>query len=273
MKHITSMTAALLLGGVLLGGCGIAPTTNADGSVGFPQRTGAWMKEGTFVNVDNLRQVKPGLTKTQVYALIAEPHFSEGLVAVHVWNYIFNFRKPNGDVLSCQYQVQYDSGMKVKSTYFKDPECEAFVNAPAKVVQPAPVPAPQVQHFTLQAEALFPFGRSDQSDLSPKGKAELDRVAAALGSQYRSIHSISIAGHTDRIGSADYNQKLSLARAEAVRDYLVGRGVKAGSISVAGMGKLDPVTKDCPAGQGKDAIACLAPDRRVTIDVNGQLIQ
>ena len=121
--------AAAMVGGVLLGGCGIAPTTAPDGSVGFPERSSAWLKEGQFVNLDNLRQVKPGLTKNQVYALIQEPHFNEGVIAVHVWNYLLNFRTPEGDVVSCQYQVQYDDKMTVKATYWKEPACAALLDA------------------------------------------------------------------------------------------------------------------------------------------------
>lgn len=129
-KYVLS-SATLLLGSMLLGGCGIAPTTMPDGSVAFPARSSAWLKEGAFVNVESLRQVKPGLTKKQVYALIAEPHFNEGVFAVHVWNYVFDFGIPEGKVVSCQYRVQFDRDMKVKATYWKEPECAALLDVEA----------------------------------------------------------------------------------------------------------------------------------------------
>nr|WP_230963017.1 outer membrane protein assembly factor BamE [Burkholderia stagnalis] len=110
---------------LLLSGCGgMAPITDKNGAVVFPDRSTAWLKEGTFPNVENLRQVEPGLTKEQVYALIREPHFDEGLFGVHVWNYIFNFHTPNKPgYVTCQYQIQYDDDYRVKATYWKEPAC------------------------------------------------------------------------------------------------------------------------------------------------------
>ena len=262
---LATVTAVTM--GALLAGCGMTATTTKDGQVGFPDPAWAWMKEGTFVNVDNLRKVQPGLTKDQVYALIAEPHFQEGMLFVHVWNYIFDFRREDNTVVQCQYQVQYDSHMRVKATYWKDPGCARFLERPQP---PAPAPQPVAQHFTLQAGALFLFNRSGAADILPQGRIELDRLAGYLQSHYRTINSVTITGYTDRIGSDSYNRRLLQARAEAVRDYLVAHGVRADSMPTIGMGKANPVTTNCPAGHSAAVIQCLAPDRRVTVDVNGQ---
>lgn len=94
--------------------------------VKFPERASAMLKEGTFVSIENLRNVGPGLTKNQMYDLLGPPHFHEGVFGVKVWNYIFNFRQ-NGDVVSCQYQVQYDQNKLVRETYWKDPACADFL--------------------------------------------------------------------------------------------------------------------------------------------------
>jgi outer membrane protein assembly factor BamE (lipoprotein component of BamABCDE complex) len=117
---------------VLLGACGISPATTPDGQVAFPAVSQAWLPEGTFVNVQNLRQMQPGLSKNQVYALLGEPHFSAGVIAVHVWNYLFNFRQADGSVVQCQYQVQYGDHARVKATYWHTARCAGFV-----VAQPA----------------------------------------------------------------------------------------------------------------------------------------
>jgi len=124
-----ALLAIVAASAALLAGCGgMIPATTKDGQVAFPDVKHAWMREGTFVNVDNLRQVRPGLTKNQVYALIAEPHFQEGIFFVHVWNYIFDFRRPDGSVQQCQYQVQYDENMRVKATYWRTPQCAAIAS-------------------------------------------------------------------------------------------------------------------------------------------------
>ncbi|KVD80796.1 hypothetical protein WS62_26110 [Burkholderia sp. ABCPW 14] len=270
MNRISKYVAAAGLCGALLAGCGMAPTTAQDGSVGFPARDGAWLKEGTFVNVENLRQIGPGPDKNQVYALIGEPHFSEGIFGVHVWNYVFNFRTGHGqDVVTCQYQIQYDSHYRVKSTYWKEPECKALVDGP-KEPPVAQAASDESKQFTLDYHLLFPFDKSALRDLLPSGRAELDRIAATLQQQYQHIRSVRVTGYTDRLGTDEYNRQLSLARAETIRSYLTTRGLPGDLIVAQGLGKADPVSAGCPAGRSSEAIACLAPDRRVRIDVAGE---
>jgi outer membrane protein OmpA-like peptidoglycan-associated protein len=126
------------------------------------------------------------------------------------------------------------------------------------------------ERFTLGADALFAFDRSTMADVLPGGRAALDELAARLMSVYQSVVSITVTGHTDRLGSDAYNQALSLARARTIRDYLAMRGLPAEAMVVAGEGKTHPVTKDCPAGHSAVVIQCLQPDRRVTIDIVGE---
>jgi len=82
---------------------------------------------------------------------------------------------------------------------------------------------------------------------------------------------VAVAGYTDRIGKDAPNLKLSQRRADSVANYLVAKGVPAQNISATGHGKANPVTgSTCDAVKGRKAlIACLAPDRRVEIAVNG----
>ena len=76
-------------------------------------------------------------------------------------------------------------------------------------------------------------------------------------------------GHADRLGSNDYNQKLSEKRADAVRAYLVSKGVEQSKVETLGFGKTLPV-KACPDQKDrKQLIECLQPDRRVEIEVIG----
>jgi outer membrane protein OmpA-like peptidoglycan-associated protein len=247
-----------------------ATSVRADDAVTFPDRSEAWLKEGTFVNLNNLRQMMPGLSKDQVYALLEQPHFSEGIFRVRKWNYIFNFRTGKGnDFITCQYQIQYDDKLLVQSTHWKERECEALVT-PAPAVAPE-LPGPTVsEHFTINEDVLFAFDKSSLNDMLPGGRTALDDIAARLNSAYRKLTSIKIIGHTDRIGSDAYNQELSLARALTVRDYLVSRGLPSNPLAATGVGSADPVASGCPAGRSSEAVRCLQPDRRVTIDVLGE---
>lgn len=139
--------------------------------------------------------------------------------------------------------------------------------APAPVFVPAPVPQRVVpQKVSFSADALFAF---DKSALKPEGKSVLDGFAKDLnGVSYETIY---VTGHTDRIGNAKYNQKLSEQRANEVRDYLVSKDIPANRIVVEGKGETQPATKlgDCTGPRSKKLITCLQPDRRVDIEVTG----
>jgi len=155
-------------------------------------------------------------------------------------------------------------------------ECEPDL-VPKKVVvappppppAPAPAPAPApVSKMHFSADELFDFDKAIVKHGSAS-RDQLDEFAVRLKTlNYNSVH---IVGYTDRIGSEAYNNRLSLHRAEAVKNYLVTRGVDAGKIRTEGRGKADPVTgAQCKGSKATKAlIACLAPDRRVIVEVDG----
>ncbi len=141
--------------------------------------------------------------------------------------------------------------------------------APKPPVQPKKEAPPKLlpQKINFSADALFDF---DKAELRPAGKAMLDDLTRLLqGANYEVILAI---GHTDRIGTAAYNQKLSLRRAGAVKKYLTEKGIPPNRVYADGKGKTQPVTKpsDCkPKLDRKQLIACLQPDRRVDVEVTG----
>ncbi len=143
--------------------------------------------------------------------------------------------------------------------------------APAPRPAPAPAPAPQVQKITLASKALFDF---DKAVLKPEGKAAIDSEIISKLSQVQKLELVLVTGHTDPIGTQQYNQKLSERRADAVRDYLVSKGVPKDKIETLGMGKTQPIPGlVCKQKNMKELIACLAPDRRVEVEVKGEAIK
>ncbi|MDR3432306.1 MAG: porin OmpA [Rouxiella aceris] len=144
----------------------------------------------------------------------------------------------------------------------------------APVVAPAPTPAPapvvQTHRFTLKSDVLFTFGKST---LKPEGRQALDQLYTQLSSMDPKDGSAVVLGYTDAVGSEQSNQKLSVQRAQTVVDYLVSKGIPANKISARGMGESNPVTGNtCGYKAGRATakqIACLAPDRRVEIEVKG----
>jgi len=136
---------------------------------------------------------------------------------------------------------------------------------PAPMPQPAPA-APLLQKIAFSADALFAF---DKSELKPEGKAMLDDLVRQLDGATYGV--ISATGHTDRFGNDAYNQKLSERRADTVKEYLVSHAILASRINAEGKGETQPVTKsgDCAGAKSAKVIACLQPDRRVDVVIQG----
>ena len=130
------------------------------------------------------------------------------------------------------------------------------------------VAAPEVvsKTFNLNSDVTFAFGKAN---LKPQAQAALDGIYGEIAQVNNA--KVAVAGYTDRIGSEAGNLKLSQRRADTVANYFVAKGVSADAISATGYGKANPVTgATCDQVKGRKAlIACLAPDRRVEIAVNG----
>jgi len=136
-----------------------------------------------------------------------------------------------------------------------------------KPMAPKPAPAapmPVTQKVTLSTDVLFDF---DRYALKPEGKAKLDELVGKI--KDIALEVIIAVGHTDRIGSEAYNQKLSVRRAESVKAYMVSKGIQPNRIYTEGKGEKQPV-KTCPDSKNfKETVACLAPNRRVDVEVVG----
>lgn len=150
------------------------------------------------------------------------------------------------------------------------------LEVPVKVVKPAdrPVtPLPKrrrLESVTLKADALFAF---DKAELRESGKTSLDGLVNGLSAHAKhKDRTINVHGYTDRLGSDDYNERLSERRATTVRNYLVSKGLPSEQVTGQGHGEADPVTGTSCVGESPTPalIECLQPDRRVVIDVEGQ---
>jgi OOP family OmpA-OmpF porin len=144
------------------------------------------------------------------------------------------------------------------------PPAPAPVAPPPAPVAPPPPPAPAPvvpvatsEKVTFAADAFFDF---DKATLKPEGKAKLDDLVSKMGGI--NLEVIIAVGHTDSVGNDAYNQKLSVRRSEAVKGYLVSKGVEKNRVYTEGKGKKQPVA-DNKTAEGR------AKNRRVEIEVVG----
>jgi OOP family OmpA-OmpF porin len=129
---------------------------------------------------------------------------------------------------------------------------------PAPAAPAAPVPAPPVAtKVTYAADAFFDF---DKSVLKPEGRAKLDDLVGKI--KGINLEVIIAVGHTDSVGSDAYNQRLSVRRSEAVKAYLVTKGIERNRVYTEGKGEKQPVA-DNKTAEGR------AKNRRVEIEVVG----
>jgi len=178
---------------------------------------------------------------------------------------IHNWRNASGDVWkNSTGQCWRDSSWTPATAA---PGCDGAIAAPAAAAPvakaaPAPAAAPAAaaaaaSKVTYAADAFFDFGKSV---LKPEGKAKLDDLVSKV--KNISLEVVIAVGHTDAVGTDAYNQKLSVARSEAVKAYLVSKGIDKNRIYTEGKGETSPVA-DNKTKEGR------AKNRRVEIEVVG----
>jgi OmpA-OmpF porin, OOP family len=138
------------------------------------------------------------------------------------------------------------------------PPAAAPAAPPPAAAAPAPAPQPPAAtKVTYAADAFFDF---DKSVLKPEGRAKLDDLVGKV--KGINLEVIIAVGHTDSVGSDAYNQRLSVRRAEAVKAYLVSKGIEKNRVYTEGKGEKQPVA-DNKTAEGR------AKNRRVEIEVVG----
>ena len=147
-----------------------------------------------------------------------------------------------------------------------EPEPMPVAVAPEPTPEPAPVVAepacqPKFETITLSAEKLFGF---DKYNLNGDAADELNAAVETLKA-HPEFDIVVVIGHTDRLGSEQYNQKLSEKRANVVKDYLASHGIDASRLRAVGKGELQPLV-ECNNKNRAELIECLAPNRRVVIE-------
>lgn len=214
-------------------------------------------------------------SKSVVLALIAGLGIAASVAQSQERVYLIDSR---GAVVKDNFDLCWRNGYWTPAAAASDPaacECDKDLlpadKCPAKGAGAAGTSAgkgPSVisDKIKLAADALFDFNKAD---LRSEGKAKLDETAAKAKAMKLEV--IIAVGHSDRLGTDAYNQKLSEKRAAAVKAYLVSKGIESNRVYTEGKGKRQPVTgSNCKGNvKTKALIDCLQPDRRVEIEFVG----
>jgi len=118
------LISAACMAAMVLAGCGSLSDVDQEGRTGrpvFPAVEDATFKAGAYPNLENLRQVRAGLTRDQLYALLGRPHFSEGF-NVREWDYLFHFSTASA-IRTCQFKVLFDKDRIARSFHWAPQEC------------------------------------------------------------------------------------------------------------------------------------------------------
>ncbi|MFQ2150172.1 porin OmpA [Aeromonas jandaei] len=180
----------------------------------------------------------------------------------------YQYTTPLGDTSIDRSGIELDNGLLAFGMLYRFGQQGEAAPAPAPVVAaPAPAVVVAPKEFSLSSDVLFEFNKAT---LKPAASEALDALFSQIVAANPKDGVATVIGYTDRIGSDNYNLALSEKRAQSVASYLVAKGLYADKVRVEGRGKANPVTGNSCASRSKQAlIACLAPDRRVEVHLEG----
>jgi len=212
---------------------------------------------GQFVQASRLADVVPGTSGRRVTEVLGTPEAVSRESAGQYWHYNINLPLAGGDhQLVCQYRVGITQSLLVSETEWRREQCrllyEEFM----------------ANHivYMLPADILFEF---DSADLDAEGISAINDIGEMIMDR-SGPSTIHVIGYTDHLGSREYNQGLSERRAGTVKSQLVVSGVPDSWVTTEGNGQDNPVVL-CPGeAVTPTLISCLAPNRRVRVEVADQ---
>lgn len=128
------------------------------------------------------------------------------------------------NITTCQFKILFDQNLYARSFYWNPINPENGVcppNLTAAVEKPIAEKV-STKSYTLSADALFAFDKSDIQDLNPKGRVDMENLITELG-KFKVLNAIRITGYTDRLGTMSYNHRLSQDRAESIKQYVANQ--------------------------------------------------
>lgn len=129
--------------------------------------------------------------------------------------------------------------------------------------------AAPVQSYQLAGDTLFAFNRSDRAGMTQDGVVAIQRLMNQIRMEFARVDRIHVIGHADPLGNDYSNERLSIDRANTVREYMEMSGAMTGRVTTEGRGSREPVVRYCSRVTSFESMACNQPNRRVAVEVAG----
>ncbi len=216
-----------------------------------------FFRVGQFVQASRLADVIPGTSGRRVTEILGTPEAVSREGVEQFWHYNINLPLAGGEhQLVCQYRVGITQSLLVDDTEWRREQCRLLY---AQFMDNHIV-------YMLPADILFEF---DSTELDAEGRRTISDIGGMIMDR-SGPSTIHVVGYTDHLGSREYNQNLSEERASTVKSQLVVSGVPDSWVSTEGNGQDNPVVL-CPGeAVTPTLISCLAPNRRVRVEVADQ---